>query len=252
MEFARVAAERSHRVTLFEASDRLGGQLKHADYPSFKWPLRQFKDFMIAQMDKLGVDVRLNTPATRELLASGGYDVIVAAVGSEPKRLDIPGADGENVHYAAQVYGSMEDKLSDEIVMIGGGEIGVETALYLCELGKHVTVLARRDELIPDAPHAHYKNMVHNYWRAQPNFRFRCGVSIDAVEPDGVLYTDSKGVQHKAPCGDVLVSIGARALTEKAMEFAGIADRFYVIGDCDSAGNVQKAMRSAFGIALSL
>ena len=86
----------------------------------------------------------------------------------------------------------------------------------------------------------------------QPNYRFQCGVTIDAIDPDGVCYTDWKGEPHKPPCGDVLVSIGAKALTEKAMEFAGIADRFYVIGDFDSAGNVQRAMRSAFGIAVSL
>ena len=84
MEFARVAAQRGHRVTLYEASDSLGGQLKHADYASFKWPLKQFKNFMIAQMDKQGVDVRLNAPATRALLESEGYDVIVAAIGSTP------------------------------------------------------------------------------------------------------------------------------------------------------------------------
>lgn len=252
MEFARVATQRGHAVTLYEASDRLGGQLKHADYPSFKWPLRQFKDFMVAQMGKLGVDVRLNTRATREMLAGQCYDVVVVAIGSAPAKLTVPGADGDNVHYAAQIYGSMEDKLADDIVVIGGGEIGVETALYLCELGKRVKVLARRYELIPDAPHAHYKNMVHNYWRAQPNFSFQCGVTIDSIDPDGVNYTDWQGNQHKAPCGDVLVSVGARPLAEQAMEFAGAAERMFVIGDCEAAGNVQRSMRSAFGIAMSL
>ena len=54
LEFARIAAQRGHNVTLYEASGKLGGQLKHADYPSFKWPLKQFKNFMIAQMDRLG------------------------------------------------------------------------------------------------------------------------------------------------------------------------------------------------------
>ena len=113
-------------------------------------------------------------------------------------------------------------------------------------------MLARRSELIPDAPHAHYKNMVHNYWRAQPNFRFQCGVTIDSIDPDGVNYTDWKGEKHKIVCGDVLVSIGTEPLTEKAMEFAGIAERMYTIGDCDNGGSVQRAMRSAFGIAVSL
>ena len=136
--------------------------------------------------------------------------------------------------------------------MIGGGEIGVETALYLCELGKKVTVLEMLPELIADAPHAHYKNMVHNYWRNQPNFHFQCGVTVTSIDPDGVNYTDWKGEQHKIACGDVLLSIGTRPLAEEAMEFAGVADKMFVIGDCETAANVQRAMRSAFGIAVSI
>ena len=252
LEFARIAAERGHKVTLYEASDKLGGQLKHADYASFKWPLKHFKNFMIAQMDKLGVEVRLNTRATKELLAGQGYDVVVVAIGSTPTKPNMPGMDGANVHYASQIYGTMEDRLAEEIVMIGGGEIGVETALYLCELGKKVTVLEMLPELIADAPHAHYKNMVHNYWRNQPNFHFQCGVTVTSIDPDGVNYTDWKGEQHKIACGDVLLSIGTRPLAEEAMEFAGVADKMFVIGDCETAANVQRAMRSAFGIAVSI
>ena len=252
MECARVAAERGHSVTLYEASDKLGGQLKHADYASFKWPLKHFKDFMITQMDKDGVDVHLNTPATPELLSGQGYDVVVAAVGSTPSAPKLPGIDGANVHYAAAVYGQMEDQLSDDIVMIGGGEIGVETALYLCEVGKHVTVLEMLPELISDAAHAHYKNMVHSYWRKQPNFRFKCGVKVTSIDPDGVNYTDYKGETHKIACGDVLLAIGSRPLADEAMKFAGVADRFVAIGDCQQAANVQHAMRSGWSAAVNL
>lgn len=252
MEFARVAAQRGHQVTLYEASDCLGGQLKHADYASFKWPLKQFKNFMIAQMGKLGIEVKLNTRATKQLIQEQNFDVVVAAIGSTPAKPRIPGVDRPNVHYAAKIYGCLEDQLSDEIVMIGGGEIGVETSLYLCELGKKVAVLEQLPELIADAPHAHYQCMVHNYWFNQPNFRFQCGARVTSIEADGVCYTDYKGEQHKVPCGDVLLSVGARPLVEEAMEFAGAADKMFAIGDCDSVANVQRAMRSAFGIASSL
>lgn len=251
MEFARIAAQRGHDVTLYEAGDKLGGQLNHADYASFKWPLKQFKNFMAAQMDREGVKVLLNTPATKELLEAGNYDVVALAVGSKSVAPPIPGADGENVSFASEVYGRAEE-LPDEIIMIGGGEIGVETALYLCELGKKVTVLEMLPELIADAPHAHYKNMVHNYWKNQPNFHYQCGVKVDAIEPDGVRYTDHRDESHKLHSQAVLLAIGTKARTDEAFALHGAAPRTLVLGDCDTAGNVQKCMRSAYAAAVTL
>ena len=72
-------------------SGELGGMLKHAKYPSFKWPLRQFMDYMIKEMDKLGVHVKLNTTATRELLEQENYQVLALALGAEPSSLPLPG-----------------------------------------------------------------------------------------------------------------------------------------------------------------
>ena len=252
MEFARTAAERGHEVTLYEASNALGGQMKHSDYPSFKWPMRQFKDWMADRMDRLGVKVILNHKATPAEIASGNYDAVAVAIGSVPSAPALPGLDGSNVHYAAQIYGTMEKQLSDEIVLIGGGEIGVETALYLCELDKKVTVLEMLPELIMDAPHAHYKNMVINYWRHQPNFHYRTSVTVTAVDPDGVRFKNSEGKEEKITCGDVLLSIGSRPLQDEGMAFYGTAPRCFMVGDCDTVGNVQKAMRSAFTQASTL
>ena len=120
MEFARICAQRGHDVTLFEQSDSLGGMLKHANYPSFKWPLRQFMEYMIAQMDKEGVKVRLNTKATPELLSEGEFEVLGLALGAEPSSLPLPGKDGANVGYAANIYGH-EDTLGKNVTIIGGG-----------------------------------------------------------------------------------------------------------------------------------
>ena len=129
--------------------------VRHADYASFKRPLRRFKDYLAGQMDRLGVDVRLNTRATRELLLAEGCDMVAVAVGAPP----IPGVDLPNVYYGMTCYGRQEE-LGDTVAVIGGGEIGVETALWLNELGKRTVVLEMLPELIMDAPHAHYKNTV--------------------------------------------------------------------------------------------
>lgn len=248
MEFARVSAERGHSVTLYESSDALGGMMKHARYPSFKWPLRQFMDFMIAQMDKKGVKVVLNTRVTRELLEKEGYDAVAVAIGAEPITPPIPGAGGDNVLFAADIYGR-GDGVGGSVAVIGGGEIGVETGLYLAELGRKVAVLEMLPELIMDAPHAHYRSMVRDYWRRQPNFSYCCSVRCTAIDPDGVRYTDAQGREHKVFCDTVLLAVGTRAKTGEAMALHGAAPCTVVIGDCEKAGNVQRAMRSAFAAA---
>lgn len=252
MEYAMTAAQRGHKVTLYEAADELGGALKHTDYASFKWPLKQFKNYLIHQMDKNGVELKLGTKATGEMIKAGGYDAVAVAIGAEPTCPPIPGSDGDNVRFAANCYGDVANELSDEIVMIGGGDIGVETALYLAELGKKVKVLEMLPELIADAPHAHYKNMVHNYWRREPNFSFKCGVRVTSIDKDGVNYIDHKGNEGKAPCKDVLLAIGMKAKTDGVMEFADCADIFHVLGDCESASSVAHAVRTGFALASTL
>ena len=248
MEFARICAQRGHDVTLFEQSDSLGGMLKHAKYPSFKWPLRQFMEYMIKQMDKEGVKVRLNTKATPELLAEGEYEVLGLALGAEPSSLPLPGKDGANVGYAANIYGH-EDELGKNVTIIGGGEIGVETGLYLAELGHLVTVLEMQYDLILDAPHAHYRNMVVNYWRHTANFAYQAGVTCTAIDPDGVRYLDPDGNEKKQQADNVLLAIGMKSKSDEAMELAAAVPYSVVIGDCDKPGNVQKCMRTAFGAA---
>lgn len=251
MEFAKVAAERGHAVTLYEASNALGGMIRHADYASFKWPLRRFKDYLIGQMDKLGVDVRLNTRATKEMLLADGYDMVAVAVGAHPIAPPFPGKDLPNVFYGMTCYGQ-QDKLGDTVAVIGGGEIGVETALWLNELGKRTVVLEMLPELIQDAPHAHYKNMVRNFWLKQPLFESLTGVRCTAIEPDGVKYIDRDGVEKKVYSDSVLLCVGAASNTDLAESFIGAAPQMAFIGDVNTFGNVQKAVREGWSAAMNI
>ena len=192
--------------------------------------------------------MKLTTTATRELLEKENYQVLALALGAEPSSLPLPGKDGDNVSYAANIYGH-EDQLGKNVTIIGGGEIGVETGLYLAELGHLVTVLEMQYDLILDAPHAHYRNMVVNYWRHTANFAYQAGVKCTAIDPDGVRYLDPNGVEQKQQADNVLLAIGMKSKQDEAMELSKAVPVSYVIGDCDKPGNVQKCMRSAFGIA---
>lgn len=249
MKAALVAAERGHSVTLFEKQGKLGGQLFHADYNPSKWPIRKFRDHLIAQVEKSPVEVRLNTAPDREMLKD--YDVTIAATGAKPGLPDIEGIDTCGAMTAYAVYGH-EDKLGHRIVVVGGSETGAETALYLMQLGHDVTILSRQRELAKDAPPVHYKESMVSLWRGQPNFKAITSATTTLLEPGKVTYLDQDREAHTLETDSIVVAGGMIPCQEEAMALSGVTQQFFVIGDCGAVGNIQTSQRSAFAIASSL
>ena len=248
MEAALTARDRGHQVTLYEATDALGGQLRHADYPEFKWPLRNFRDYMIRQVLKSNIDLHLGEAATPETIRAGGYDAVILALGALPARPPIPGAGGENVWMPIDVYGR-EGELGRKVTVIGGGEIGAETGLYLAECGHQVTLLTRQDRVAPNATCTHYREMFEERWEAEPNFTYLTGAAAQAITEQGVLYRDREGVLRETEAHSVVLAGGRTPMSDLALSFYGAAGEFYMVGDCRRPGNVQRAMRMAFAAA---
>ena len=251
MKTAIEAAIRGHQVTLYEKADRLGGQLTHADYPDFKYPLKAFKDYLIHQMERYdNLVVRLGTEATPEALEAEGYDEIVVAIGSKPIVPAIQGIDGPQVHSALWVYGHV-DELDHEVVIIGGGEIGVETGIYLARQGRHVTILEMREDLALDATPIHYRTMVVDAWQHQKGLDYICKAKCCRVDRDCVSY-EKGGKVSQLFCGSVVYAAGMQHQREAAWGFYGSAPRIRLVGDCETVGNVQTVIRSAYSTGVSL
>lgn len=249
MEATLEACRRGHRVTLFEQSDRLGGQLIHADYPEFKWPLKNFKDYMIRQVLKANITLKLGVKATPALVAEGCFDAVIVAIGANPQALSIPGA--ERAWLPIHVYGH-EDELGEQVVVIGGGEIGTETGLYLAECGHRVTLLTRQERVAPDATCTHYREMFEERWLKEPNFSFVTNAQTLEITGHTVRYRKKDGSEAEIPADSVVISGGRKADTEFALSFYGSANDFFLIGDCKRPGNVQKCMRMAYAAAARL
>lgn len=250
MYAAITAAKRGHCVTLFEKEAVLGGQLSHADYASFKWPLADYKNWLIHQVYKNGVTVELNSTASRETLQK--FDEAIIAVGARFERPGIPGDDGENVVMATDVYGKAQG-LPEKIVVIGGSETGVETGMYLAENGHSVTVLCRKERLADDASIPHYRAMVEEYWNKLDTFSGITGVqSYIRIEPDGVVYLDANGKQSKVAADCVVLATGAKPNTSDAAALYGGARNTVYIGDCQQIGNVHYAVLTGFSAATQI
>lgn len=254
MRAALYLCERGHRVTLYEKSDKLGGQLIHADYSSFKWPLKEYKDYLIAQLHKSAVNIKLSTAATPEMIAAEEYDAVIAALGATPKFPPIPGLLDENntpihgVYNPIEVYGR-EQELGKNVVVIGGGEIGMETAMYLAENGHEVTILSRQRKFAAEADRVHYYSMFADAWSKLPNLTTIKKATTTAVAPGAVTYTDKQGQSHTITCDSIVACGGMMPAQEEALAFSDVADTFIIIGDNEGSGNIQTATRTAFAAA---
>lgn len=263
MRAAIMAAQQGHQVTLFEQTDYLGGQLKHSDYVSFKWPLRDYKNYLVRQLRKNGVTVRMQTKATPGLLEQEGFEAVIAATGAVP---NIPAfaqdAEGKllpGLKTCLDVFGH-EAELGKRVVIVGGSETGVETGMHLCELGHKVTVLTRQFELAHDASHLHaitmaivtydpedHHEIIKCAWEKYPNFRGIVHASTTAVTPTSVTYLDQNGVSHRLEADSVVICGGMKAQRDEALAFYGSAPRFFMTGDCEKVANLQAGNRSAMG-----
>ena len=180
---ALLAAQRGHQVTLYEGAAALGGQLRCADHAAFKWALRRYKDYLIAQVNKHpAIRVLLGTLAEPEAVAAEGYDAVIAACGAVPRVPDIPGVESTPFYHPVQVYGR-EAGLGHRVVVVGGSETGTETGMYLAEAGHQVTVLTRRPYLAQDAWCVHAYALMKRRWEANPNFTGLTGAVTPVHRP---------------------------------------------------------------------
>lgn len=193
---ALFAAEQGHTVTVYEKSGKLGGQLKFADYAGFKWNLKDYKDWLIREIEKANVTVKLGTEATPELLKGQGYDVIIAALGSTAKNIPVPGADSPGVWMAEDVFGR-EQELGKNVVVIGGGATGKEAALYLAKAGHHTTMVTRGQAKLYDDPHS--KRATELDFENEPNFHSIEHAVTVAVNPDEVTLDVTLNYPHTDP-----------------------------------------------------
>lgn len=251
MKTAMDLCDRGHKVTLYEAEDHLGGAIYHADFVPFKWTLRDFKQYLIHQVEKRPIDVKLNTHATPEMVQAEGFDMVISALGASPAKPPIPGLDKPHVMVATESMIHPET-VGHNVVVIGGGEVGVEAGMNLAQKGHEVTVLEMTHMLAPESTAIHYYSMFKDAWEKLPGFHSVVKATVTAVEDDRVTYLDAEGVEHAIPCDSVVISLGMRAKTDEALAFSSTADRFAIIGDCKKPATVQQAMRQAYAVAHSI
>ena len=249
MQAALTAAERGHRVILCEAADRLGGILLCEENVPFKKHVREYLAQQAERIRKTPlIDLRLNTPVTPELAKEIAPDAVIAALGARPTVPPIPGVDGENVTLAEQLYITPE-KAGQKLVILGGGLVGTELAIYMAGLGRSVTLL----EMAPALNFGF--NILHGMAIKLELQRLKVDVRLNTraaeITPEGVKAQGPDG-EVFFPADTVACALGMRPKRDEAAALALCAPEYAVIGDCVVPDTIYQATNAAYHAAMDV
>jgi len=249
MKTAITAAQRGHKVILCEKSTALGGVLKCVRAISFKKDLYGLIKNLEAQMRKAGVEIRLNTEVTQELVEREAPDVLVLAVGAAPIVPPIPGMDGPKVVLATH--------LSDEgiavgkkVVILGGGLVGCESAVHLAQEGKDVTVVEMMKDVAVDANVRQRPILLDMFAKLRVKVETRMkGVKIT---DEGLVCADENGKEKLFKADTVVCSVGQHALRKVVNDLLNAAPEVVQVGDCIKPQKVTEALYRGYHAGLDI
>lgn len=242
MEAARLAAERGHLVTLIEKTAELGGNLLVASVPDFKQDLKPLLAWQKTQLDKLGVNVRLNTEGTPDLVVSDNPDVLIVAVGSEYVVPDTLSEMADKMLYPEDIL--VEQKpLGENVVMIGGGFIACELALYLlASRGIKVTIFEKKSDLLSDVDEP-LTMMALRMQMATSGIKARVKTEVIGCTGQSLTLTDKEGNTEQMKANSIIMTAGLGPRVEIVKQFEGLAPEVHYIGHCYQPHTVSDATR---------
>ncbi len=243
MEVARVAAARGHNVSLYEAESTLGGgQLALAKAPPYKDRLAWLEDYLARELDRVPVEQHLNTRVDAATVADESPDVLVVATGAAPLMPSIPGIDGDNVATAFAVLAGDGIPEGKRVAVLGGRQVGCETAEFLVERGCHVTIVARSPEsqLVIEAP-ATYRNALLLRLR-NAGVEFITEHDVKEIRPDGLTLVGADAAERDLIVDSVIVARGAVPQRGLAEDVGAAVPEVHTIGDSEDPRTIEEAM----------
>jgi len=238
MEAAITAAENGHKVTLCEKTDRLGGVLLCETGVYFKSRVGNYIERQKYMIEKNGVEVRLNTPVTPEVVEEIKPDALIVAIGGKPIRPNIPGIDGANVIGVEQAFANPE-LVKGKALVIGAGRSGTELGIWLKEQGKDISVIEARETVDPG---------VYAVKIAETGLEITAGTKAKEIKADGVLCETAEGEKFIA-ADTVVLALGVAPLWDEVDALSGFAGEFYQAGDCRKPRNIIDATGEAWTMA---
>ncbi len=248
MEAARVGALRKHDIVLYEQEKRLGGQLNLASKPPGKVEYEKLVQYYENQMSKWKVKV-IHKRATKEEIRKVKPDVIILATGGKANRGQGLKIRGKAVSTAWEVLKD-EKAVGERVVIVGGGQVGCETADFLLEQGKKVTILEMTANVASDMSERARNILLDKLLRSGVNIIKQATVKEIS---DSEIKFERAGVKEKIKEFDhAVLAVGAVSENALAAELGKSRTPVYSIGDCASPRKAIEAIREGFDLALEI
>ena len=247
MEAARVLTERGHKVILYEKEKDLGGHLLEASAPEFKKDLRRLLAWYKNQMKKLEIEIHTETEVSEELVNKKQPDEVILATGSTPIIPNIPGIDKPKVMTAIDLYLGRQ-KPGDEVVVVGGGLIGCETALWLAQKGKKVTIVEKLPKLMPTAIEHNANKELLVDMLVFNGVKIMTNTALAEVTNDGVRIVKSNLDVQPLSCSTVVLAVGLTPKSALEEVLTQKKYRVHKVGDCQEPRLILNAIWDGYRI----
>ena len=253
LEAAFVLKQRGHHVVLCEASNKLGGQLNIACIPISKQEITKVTKYLVNRLNKNGIEVRLNTPVTEELIKNEFSDYeIIGSYGAKPNFIS-------SLANVTQTV-TADDILNgiafpgQKIVILGGGSVGCELADYLAPLlndrfirNRDITVIEMGKEILMGETGAGRSVLVQRMM--QKGIHIECNAKVTKTESDKVYY-EQNGVEHVIQGVNTLIfAVGYHVDSEIEEMIKRCGNKYHLIGDCNKVVNIKDAICTAYEVA---
>lgn len=245
-EAARVLAERGHKPEIMERSGHLGGNLLAAGAPPFKEDDIALVHWYENEMQRLNVPVHFNTAVDPDSALYEEYDAVIAATGATPKKFPL----GENAPiYTATDALLGKTPIGERVTVVGGGLVGCETALWLAQEGKCVTIVEALDRLMAvNKPLCHANSEMLERLLPFHGVETLVSSSVQKYE-GGKIFVKTPQGERQLDCDTVILSVGFREDRGVFDAWETSAREIYLLGDAKKVANIMYAVWDAFEVA---
>lgn len=241
LEAARAAALAGHKVTLYEKTDRIGGQFLDAAVPPGKGEITSYITWAGKQLEKLGVTVELNSTYDEKTCSQENPDVVIVATGAYPYKPSIKGIDGKNVVTAREVLQG-KATTGQRVVIAGGGMVGCETASFLATMGKKVTIVEMLPDVATDEEITRRVNLLKLL--DEKRVKVMTGAEVKEITENAVRVTKD-GKEMEILTDTVVLALGMISESSLA-DSLGKMTEVKVVGDAVKPRNALEAIREGF------